>query len=262
MAIILQHSNNKIKEVMSSELDLRWRGLKSKARARLETRDYSKDSLSTRLGTCGVGGGEAVVARGELFEKWIPGVEIFSRQVFQQKARGYFSELTRLNEGLLKEIGIYPQQWASALMNRDSAKGFHIHPPCVPDDVSALDWFQRLFVDEPLNYALRPYHHEQWDVMFFLTGICEMILTDEREGMPHRVMRFTIAGDSRPGPDNVAVIIPPGVGHALRSIGNEDLVMVYGTSTSFNPDWEGRMESGVESAPLPVDWGTYLASIG
>ena len=35
---------------------------------------------------------------------------------------------------------------------------------------------------------------------------------------------------SNAGADNVAVVIPPGVGHALRSIGNEDLIMAYGTS--------------------------------
>jgi len=85
-----------------------------------------------------------------------------------------------------------------------------------------------------------------------------MILVDEREGLTRRIMRFTIAGDSRPGNDNAAVVIPPGVGHALRSIGNEDLIMVYGTSTSFNPDWEGRIASGIETAPLPVDWTDYL----
>ncbi|MEO7099849.1 MAG: hypothetical protein ABI162_10845 [Luteolibacter sp.] len=160
----------------------------------------------------------------------------------------------------MKEIGIIPQQWASALMHRDSAKGFHIHPPYIPDGTPAGEWFHKLFIESPKDYALRPYDREQWDVMFFLTGICEMILTDEREGMPRRIMRYTIAGDSRPGADNVAVVIPPGVGHALRSIGNEDLIMVYGTSTSFNPDWEGRMESGVENAPLPPDWEEYLAS--
>jgi dTDP-4-dehydrorhamnose 3,5-epimerase-like enzyme len=57
------------------------------------------------------------------------------------------------------------------------------------------------------------------------------------------------------------VVIPPGVAHALRSIGNEDLVMAYGTSTSFNPDWEGRIASDVENAPLPVDWANYLGGV-
>lgn len=245
---------------MNSIIEERWKGLRESARARIETRNYSKAGLGVRLGSTGVGGGELIAGRGELGDCWIPGVEIFRRQVYQQKGRGYFGELSRLNEGILHEIGIAPQQWASALMHRDSAKGFHIHPPFIPAGVGPADWFRRLFVESPLDYSLRPYGKEQWDVMFFLTGLCEMILVDERAGMERRIMRFTIFGDSRPGPDNVAVVIPPGVGHALRSIGNEDLVMAYGTSTSFNPDWEGRIASDVENAPLPSDWIDYLGA--
>jgi dTDP-4-dehydrorhamnose 3,5-epimerase-like enzyme len=243
---------------MDSATEQRWQGLKASARARLETRDYSKDPVAIRLGTSGVGSGEAIQHRADLDDVWIPGVEIFPRRVFQQKGRGYFSELTRLTEGVLDRIGLAPRQWASALMHRDSAKGFHIHPPHIPEGKKADEWFRGLFLESPEDYSLRPYDREQWDVMFFLTGLCEMILVDEREGLTRRIMRFTIAGDSRPGSDNAAVVIPPGVGHALRSIGNEDLIMVYGTSTTFNPDWEGRMESGIESAPLPPDWANYL----
>lgn len=247
---------------MEPNTDQRWKGLKSPARARLETRDYSKDALARRLATSGVGAGEAIQGRAGLGEAWIPGVEIFPRRVFQQKGRGYFSELTRLSEGVLDRIGLAPQQWASALMHRDSAKGFHIHPPHVPEGVPAGEWFRDLYVGAPDDYGRRPYDREQWDVMFFLTGLCEMILVDEREGLTRRIMRFTISGDSKPGNDNAAVVIPPGVGHALRSIGNEDLIMVYGTSTTFNPDWEGRIGSGIENAPLPADWTDYLAPGG
>ena len=236
-----------------------WIGLKTAARMRLETRDYTKDSLARRVATSGADASELLQGRAELADAWIPGVEIFPRRVFQQKGRGYFSELTRLSEGTLDRIGLAPKQWASALMHRDSAKGFHIHPPHVPQDESAERWFKELFIENPEDFSRRPYGVEQWDVMFFLTGICEMILVDEREGLTRRIMRFTIHGDSKPGANNAAVVIPPGVAHALRSIGIEDLIMVYGTSTTFNPDWEGRIESGVEAAPLPPDWAAYLA---
>ncbi|WP_341408182.1 hypothetical protein [Luteolibacter soli] len=237
-----------------------WLGLNPDARARLETRDYSLADLGQRLATTGVNASEAIAGRATLGDTWIPGVELFQRKVYQQKGRGYFGELTRLNEGTLDRIGLAPRQWASAMMHRDSAKGFHIHPPHIPEGTVPSEWFRKLYLDEPENYALRPYDREQWDVMFFLTGICEMLLVDERQGMPRRVMRFTIPGDSRSGPDNAAVIIPSGVAHALRNIGNEDLIMVYGTSTVFNPAWEGRIASDVEKAPLPPDWDRYLAS--
>jgi dTDP-4-dehydrorhamnose 3,5-epimerase-like enzyme len=247
---------------MESNTNERWKGVRPAARARLETRDYSNDTVVRRLATSGLGVGGVMKAREELADAWIPGVEVFPRRVFQQKGRGYFSELTRLNEGVLDRIGLAPKQWASALMHRDSAKGFHIHPPHIPEGVEPAQWFRDLYVDSTGDFLRRPYDREQWDVMFFLTGLCEMILVDEREGLTRRVMRFTISGDSKPGDDNAAVVIPPGVGHALRSIGTEDLIMVYGTSTTFNPDWEGRIGSGIENSALPEDWSDYLADAG
>jgi dTDP-4-dehydrorhamnose 3,5-epimerase-like enzyme len=75
-------------------------------------------------------------------------------------------------------------------------------------------------------------------------------------------MRFTICGDSRPGNGQRGRGDSPGVAHALRNIGNEDLIMVYGTSTTFNPAWEGRIASGIENAPLPADWSAYLENDG
>src|SRR6478735_7770925 len=100
---------------------------------------------------------------------------------------------------------------------------------------------QRLFVSEPKNYALRPYDREQWDAMFFVQGNVEMLLVDERAGLERRIMRFIIEGDDSRGPGNVGVVIPAGVAHALRVEGSRDAIMVYGTTTSFEPAFEGRI---------------------
>jgi dTDP-4-dehydrorhamnose 3,5-epimerase-like enzyme len=189
----------------------------------------------------------------------IPGVEVFSRRVFQQRYRGYFGEFARQGQGLLGKIGMWPQQWATALMHAGTSKGFHIHPPHIPAGVTPEDWFQRLFVTEPENYALRPYDLEQWDCMFFISGVAEMFLLDERAGMPQRKMRFFIEGDDMPGPNNVGVVIPAGVAHAIRCASSKDLIMVYGTSTTFVPESEGRIAHGVETALPPADWETYWA---
>jgi dTDP-4-dehydrorhamnose 3,5-epimerase-like enzyme len=89
-------------------------------------------------------------------------------------------------------------------------------------------------------------------------GVAEMILHDLRAGLPSRTMRFLIDGDNRRSTDNVAVVIPPGVAHAIRTEGSEDLIMIYGTSTSFSPEFEGRIASDVESAPLPESWQKFL----
>ena len=93
----------------------------------------------------------------------------------------------------------------------------------------------------------------------FVQGRVEMILRDLREGFRSRIMHFFIDGDNHRGPNNVAVVIPPGVGHAVRVEGSEDAIMVYGTSTNFEPAFEGRIASDVESALLPESWRSFLA---
>jgi dTDP-4-dehydrorhamnose 3,5-epimerase-like enzyme len=90
--------------------------------------------------------------------------------------------------------------------------------------------------------------------MFFVQGSVEMLLVDERAGMERRVMRFIVEGDDHRGLNNAGVVIPAGVAHALRVEGATNAIMVYGTSTQFDPSFEGRIADGVERAPLPVEW--------
>ena len=115
---------------------------------------------------------------------WIPGVEIFARTIYPQRHRGAFGELARRDEGILAQIGFWPNQWSAARMFAWTAKGFHIHPPSIPEGTSAAEWMRRLFLDEPQNYSLRRYAEEQWDVMFVVQGVAEMILHDVRAGLP------------------------------------------------------------------------------
>lgn len=240
----------------------RWRGVSPEARRALAVRDYQTRSLGERMLRDGVEAGHLAAldqAEPEVRAAWIPGVDIFPRAIHPQRHRGSFGELARRDEGLLAKIGFWPAQWSATRMFAQTAKGFHVHPPSVPDGAVPGDWFQRLFVDEAENHALRPYAEEQWDVMFIVQGAVEMILRDVRDGMPARTMRFIVAGDNHRGSNNVAVVIPPGVAHALRVEGSEDVLMVYGTSTAFRPEFEGRIASEVETALLPESWQRFLA---
>jgi hypothetical protein len=121
-----------------------------------------------------------------------------------------------------------------------SAKGFHVHPPSIPPDTTAEKWLRRLFMRGPQNYSLRRYDNEQWDVMFFLQGRVEMILCDVRAGFSKRIMRFFIDGDNHRSSNNVGVVVPPGVAHAIRVEGAEDVIMVSGHFNDFSPTTEGR----------------------
>jgi dTDP-4-dehydrorhamnose 3,5-epimerase-like enzyme len=238
-----------------------WIGLDKAARAQLASRDYSGASLAERAVAGGLSASDLVGcdrSGAEIRQFWIPGFEILERKLHHQRHRGLFGEFVRRDEGLISEIGLWPKQWASARMFARTAKGFHIHPPSVPEGVSPADWHRRVFIEEPANYRLRRYDLEQWDVMFFVQGRVEMILRDVREGLPARAMRFYIDGDNYPGASNVGVVIPPGVAHALRVEGSDDAIMVYGTSTSFHPEFEGRIASDVETAHLPESWQQFL----
>jgi dTDP-4-dehydrorhamnose 3,5-epimerase-like enzyme len=238
-----------------------WQGLSAEAQKALGMRDYAPQSFADRLAGAGIEAGKLASAdrtTAENREVWIPGVEVFPRQIHHQRHRGVFGEFVRRDEGLLKRIGFWPAQWANARMFARTAKGFHVHPPSIPKGTKPEDWMRRLFVDEPENYALRRYADEQWDVMFFVQGVAEMILRDVRAGMPPRTMRFFVDGDNHPGANNVGVVVPPGVAHAIRVEASEDVIMVYGTSTPFHPEFEGRIASEIETAPLPESWERVL----
>jgi dTDP-4-dehydrorhamnose 3,5-epimerase-like enzyme len=242
-----------------------WQGIDPDAQNALTPRDYRMASFTQELAQRGVDAGELVAAdknQREIKEAWIPGVEIFARKIHPQRHRGCFGEFVRRDEGILARVGLWPKQWSAARMFASTAKGFHVHPPSIPKGSAAADWLRRLFVDEPENYSLRRYDDEQWDVMFFLQGRVEMILCDIRAGLPRRVMRFFVDGDNHRGNNNVGVVIPAGVAHAIRAEGAEDVIVVYGTGTIFRPEFEGRIASEIESAELPESWQKFLEQSG
>jgi dTDP-4-dehydrorhamnose 3,5-epimerase-like enzyme len=239
-----------------------WDGIDVGARKTLKTRDYHATSFAQELSQRGVEAGDLAAAdrsQREIKDAWIPGVEVFARKVHPQHHRGLFGEFVRRDEGILAQLGLWPRQWSAARMFSGTAKGFHVHPPSIPEDTDAVDWLRRLYIDEPDNYSVRSYDQEQWDVMFFIQGRAEMILYDIRAGLPRRVMRFFVEADNHRNDNNVGVVIPPGVAHAIRVEGAEDVIMVYGTSTVFHPEFEGRIASDVETAMLPESWQKFLS---
>ncbi len=242
-----------------------WQGISPDAQNALSARDYRTASFAQELARRGVEAAELVGAdrkQRDVNEAWIPGVEIFARKIYPQRHRGFFGEFVRRDEGVLGRIGLWPKQWSAARMFVHTAKGFHVHPPSIPENAVAADWLRQLFVDEPENYSLRRYDDEQWDVMFFLQGRADIILCDIRAGLPRRVMRFFIDGDNHRSNNNAGVVIPPGVAHAIRAEGAEDVIMVYGTSMIFHPEFEGRIASEIENAPLPEGWQKFLDESG
>lgn len=237
----------------------RWTALKAPARAQLSQRNYAAGSLLERLASSGVTAAELLAAdRSTLAAGWIPGVELVPRRVFRQRHRGFFGEFVRQGQGVTGDLSLWPRQWATATMFAGTCKGFHVHPPHIPEGRDPAAWFQHLFGASPAPVSERPYSREQWDVMFFIRGNVEMFLVDERLGLERRIMRFLLEGDESNGAGHAGVVIPAGVAHALRVEGSTDAIMVYGTTTVFDPEAEGRIADEVERVPLPSEWQSYL----
>src|SRR5919197_851219 len=113
------------------------RGLDPAARKQLTARDYATGSFGQELSGRGVDAGDLAAAersKPEIKEAWIPGVEIFQRKIYPQRHRGLFGEFVRRDEGVLARIGLWPKQWAAARMFSGTAKGFHVHPPSIPEN--------------------------------------------------------------------------------------------------------------------------------
>src|SRR5689334_16620104 len=135
-----------------------WQAIDPGAEKALTSRDYRTASFAQELAQRGVDAGELVAtnkSQREIKEAWIPGVEIFGRKIYPQRHRGFFGEFVRRDEGVLARIGLWPKQWSAARMFSCTAKGFHVHPPSVPEGSAAADWLCQLFIDEPENYRLR-----------------------------------------------------------------------------------------------------------
>jgi len=166
---------------------------------------------------------------------WIPGVEIFSREIHPQRHRGSFGELARDSQAL----------WAKSSFGQGNGRPRGCSQQRQRISHSSAQHFRRirrgkmaaaLFVNQPQSYSLRPYDREQWDIMFFLQGRAEIFLRDVRAGLPVRNMRLFVDGDNHRSRNNVGVVIPPGVAHAIRAEGSEDVIMVYGRARRFSPN--------------------------
>src|SRR5512133_1281115 len=129
-----------------------WAGLRDEARNGLTERDYKAGCLAQRIAYSGIDASELAAAdrsRPEVKRAWIPGVEIFPRKIHSQRHRGVFGEFVRRDEGVLAKIGFWPKEWSAARIFAQSAKGFHVHPPCIPADTTAETWLRRLFMRGP-----------------------------------------------------------------------------------------------------------------
>jgi len=132
--------------------------------------------------------------------------------------RGYFLEIARLGEGLVEQFPLPGSQVSAAVNYPGIIKAFH-------------------------------YHKFQTDYWVPVSGLLQVVLVDLRKGSESFGAKNTLyVGALRPW----QMIIPPGVAHGYKVIGEQPSTLVYVTNRTYDPKDEGRIPYNDSS--IAYDW--------
>jgi len=160
----------------------------------------------------------AVIGRADSSDL-IAGVRVQPFPVYPDD-RGYFLEVQRIGHGLAAGFPPERSQVSAAMNYRGTIKAFH-------------------------------FHLHQTDCWTPVSGLFQVVLADLRAGSSTFGLRNTLyVGAMRPW----QVLIPPGVAHGYKIIGNQDALLVYMTDQFYNPKDEGRLPW--DDASINYDWET------
>lgn len=149
----------------------------------------------------------------------IAGVEI-EPLTFWPDDRGYFLEVQRLGCGPAAQFPANTSQISAALNYPGAVKAFH-------------------------------YHLHQTDCWTPARGMLQVALVDLRRGSRTFGARNTMyVGALR----TWQILIPPGIAHGYKVIGNTDAMLIYMTDRFYNPKDEGRIP--YNDGAINYDWET------
>jgi len=132
--------------------------------------------------------------------------------------RGYFLEIIRVGNGLAANFPVESTQTSAAVSYPGIIKAFH-------------------------------FHHHQTDLWGVVSGMFQVALADLRPDSPTHGLRNTIyIGTLRPW----QILIPPGVAHGYKVIGEQAAMLVYVTDRFYNPADEGRI--AYNDPQINYDW--------
>jgi dTDP-4-dehydrorhamnose 3,5-epimerase len=147
----------------------------------------------------------------------ISGVELKPYDLWPDD-RGYFLEVARLGQGLIANFPAATTQVSSALNYPGIIKAFH-------------------------------YHKLQTDYWVPAAGLLQVALVDLRRGSGTFGLKNTLyLGPLRPW----QLLIPPGIAHGYKVIGEQPSVLVYVTNRLYNPKDEGRIP--YNDTAIAYDW--------
>jgi dTDP-4-dehydrorhamnose 3,5-epimerase len=132
--------------------------------------------------------------------------------------RGFFTELVRDDENLLERFG----QASMSMSYPGVIKAFH-------------------------------YHEKQDDVWFFPSGNAQVVLYDLREDSETKGQTDVYyMGEENP----IVLLIPKGVAHGYRVLGQEPATIIYFTTESYNPKNPDEKRIAWDDSRIGFDWQT------
>jgi dTDP-4-dehydrorhamnose 3,5-epimerase len=185
----------------------------------LSTRTITKsdDPLTLEIPRCETGIGKVILSPDS--PDRIAGVEITPYRLWPDD-RGYFLEVARFGQGLVAGFDPEQTQLSAALSYPATIKAFH-------------------------------YHLWQTDFWVPAKGMFQVALVDLRKDSPTFGLRNTLyVGALRPW----QLLVPPGIGHGYKVIGEEPGMLVYVTNRQYNPKDEGRLAHN--DPGIAYDWET------
>jgi dTDP-4-dehydrorhamnose 3,5-epimerase len=134
--------------------------------------------------------------------------------------RGYFLEVLRSGQGLAAAFPAGSTQVSASLSYAGTIKAFH-------------------------------YHQNQTDLWVPAGGMLQVALVDLRTQSETFGMRNTLyVGTLRPW----QILIPPGVAHGYKVIGDQPALLIYVTDRFYDPSDEGRIP--YNDGSIQYDWET------
>jgi dTDP-4-dehydrorhamnose 3,5-epimerase len=147
----------------------------------------------------------------------IAGVEIKPFPLWPDD-RGYFLEIARLGQGLVGDFPSETTQVSAALNYPGIIKAFH-------------------------------YHKLQTDYWVAAAGLLQVALVDlRRDSHTFGAKNTLYIGTLRPW----QLMIPPGVAHGYKVIGEQPSVLIYITNRTYDPKDEGRIP--YNDTAIAYDW--------
>jgi len=132
--------------------------------------------------------------------------------------RGYFLEVARLGQGLPADFPSVTTQVSAALSYAGTIKAFH-------------------------------FHKHQTDLWVPSSGMFQVVLVDLRPDSKTFGLKNTMyVGALKPW----QILIPPGVGHGYKVIGEQPAMLVYVTNRLYDPSDEGRIP--YNDPKIAYDW--------